>query len=74
MIAADKASYSLAGIMPVVPCFDFFDLAEIQVPAPWQYMEAMYAYEADIRPLARDWADARGQEIWERNKPWYCSL
>lgn len=74
MAALDKSDYSLSGILPVVPCFDFHELAEIQIPAAWEYMEALYIYEAEIRPIAHEWAVRRGAEVWERNKPWFCSL
>ena len=74
MSAIDKTDYSLSGIMPVVPRFDFDEHATIEIPAAWEAMAAMYDYEQNIRPIAHEWAILLGRDLWERNKPWYCHL
>ena len=74
MTAIDHTDYTLSGILPVVPRFDFDDAAAIEVPAAWEAMAAMYDYEQNIRPIAHEWAVAHGRVIWDRIKPWYCNL
>ena len=75
MAAIDRTDYALSGIMPVVPRFDFYDSVIAEVPAAWEAMEAMQDYEQNVRPIGiRAWADARGREIWNANKPWFCHL
>ena len=74
MSAIDRSDFSLSGILPVVPRFDFEDTAAIEAPAQWEAMAAMYDYEENVRPIARDWADKRAHELWQIKKPWFCYM
>lgn len=74
MSALDRTDYSLSGILPVVPRFDFVDMAMVEAPAQWEVMAAILDYEEHIRPIAHDWSVRRGRELWELRKPWFCSL
>ena len=72
MGAIDRSDYSLVGILPVVPRFDWFDDVAIEVPAQWEALAAFYNYEKELRPLCHDWAVERGRAMWAIHKPWYC--
>lgn len=74
MTTIDRSDYSLVGIMPVVPLFDFDGAASIEAPAAWEYMAAMHYYDEYIRPVAHEWSIKRGQQVWARIKPWYCHI
>ena len=73
-MAAIPRDSGLPSFLPVTPAFDFFDDVQIEAPAAWEVMAAMQDYEENVRQEARDWADRRGRELWEANKPWYCHL
>ena len=59
------------------PRFSFFDVAEIVQPAPESYIEARAKLQHWERKFGVVWYQHNARLayfMWQRNKPWCCSL